>query len=198
MPPRLTANSLSRLSRAGMCARSLGVRGRRGSGTSSLCSRMRSCCSCVFLPCMSRPLVRGSRPAALLFGIMTVMAIVLAAAAGNVAALALRIVAGRLLHFQRRLGVLMRRAGAALADCAGGLCGGRHRSSVLLIALVGRVLLDVPLPPLLLGVWVCGTGFVRACLGRLVVSGSFWTSIFRRGGRWFGHRVFPHDYLPVL
>src|SRR4051812_44542023 len=110
---------------------------------------MRSCCSCVFLPCMAVPSLCRSSAAALLLGIVGVVAVVLAATAGNLAVLALRVIGRRLLHFERRLGVLMRCAGAALADRVWGLCGGRHRSPVLLIALVGRVLLDVPLPPLL-------------------------------------------------
>jgi len=56
------------------------------------------------------------------FRVMSMMGIVLAAAAGNFAVAALRIVGGRLLEVKRLLGVLMRSARAALANAGRRLC----------------------------------------------------------------------------
>ncbi len=60
--------------------------------------------------------------AAFSFRVMSMMGIVFAAAAGNFAVAALRIVGGRFLDVKRLLGVLMRSARATLADAGRRLC----------------------------------------------------------------------------
>src|SRR5436309_16092546 len=93
--------------------------------------------------------------AALVFGSMGVMQIVLAAATGDAAAPALRIVCRRLVDMQRLLCILMGSSGAALPNGRLRLARGRHRVAplaILLIALVGGVLLDVAGVALLIGV----------------------------------------------
>jgi len=56
---------------------------------------------------MAFPPVSRSGAASLLLGVVGVMAVVLAASAGNLAVLAVAVVGGRLLHFEGRLGIFM-------------------------------------------------------------------------------------------
>ena len=56
------------------------------------------------------------------FRVMGMVGVVLAAAAGNFAVAALRIVGGRFLDVKRLLGVLMRSARATLANAGRRLC----------------------------------------------------------------------------
>jgi hypothetical protein len=95
--------------------------------------------------------------AALVLAIVSVMKIVLTAAAGNPAVPTHRIVARRLLYTQRRLRVFVRCPRPTLADTCLRLGRSGHVyfpwSTILLIALVRRVLLDVALMVLLIRIF---------------------------------------------
>src|SRR5689334_16191900 len=86
----------------------------------------------------------------------------------------------------------MRCAGTTLANGVRRLAGCRHRSPVLLVALIRGVLFDVPLPPLFRKVSVTVAGCVSPGVGGLSVAGSFGAAIVGRSGWRFCHRVFPH------
>jgi hypothetical protein len=60
------------------------------------------------------------------FSVMSVMAVVFAAATGDFAVPALRIVGRRFIDVERLLGILMRSAWPALADARWRLCRSRH------------------------------------------------------------------------
>src|SRR4051794_16218958 len=111
----------------------------------------------------------------------------LAATARNLAALALTAVARRLLDLQRRLGILVRSARAALAYAVRRFRRGGHVScslSVLLISLVGGVLLDIALLTLLLRILGALLAVRRLIAGGLlVVTGSLRASVRWRNRR---------------
>lgn len=139
------------------------------------------------------------RTAALGFGLARMMAVAFAAAAGDLAALAPRIVGRRLPDLKRGLGVLVRGARSALPNARRCLGRRRHASlPVLLQTLMGRVLCGVALLALLFGIdamRLFSPGFMR--IAGPGIAGPLVALVLPGNRGWFRHVETPMSFSGI-